>query len=73
MTLVIDDAGIQAQLDGQSGSTAWKLIERVVETDVYIFLFLNRLRAYIIPKSALDGVKQERLRQLIDAHVGPKA
>jgi YcxB-like protein len=73
MKLVIDNAGIQAQLDGQSGSTAWKLIERVVETDTYIFLYLNRLRAYIIPKSALDGVKHERLRQMIGAHVVPKA
>jgi YcxB-like protein len=73
ITLVIDDAGIKAQLDGQSGSTAWKLIERVVETDIYIFLYLNRLRAYIIPKSALDVAQQERLRQLIAAHVVPKA
>jgi hypothetical protein len=73
MKLVIDDAGIQAQLDGQSGSTAWKLIERVVETEAYTFLYLNRLRAYIIPKSALDGTKHERLRQLIAAHVVAKA
>jgi hypothetical protein len=73
MTLVIDDAGIKALLDGQSGNTAWKLIERVVETDGYIFLYLNRMRAFIIPKSAMDGVKQNRLRQLIAAHVVPKA
>ena len=73
MKLVIDDAGIQAQLDGQSGSTAWKLIERVVETESYVFLYLNRLRAYIIPKSALDDVKYERLRALIATHVVVKA
>jgi YcxB-like protein len=74
MKLVIDDAGIQAQLDGQSGSTAWKLIERVVETESYIFLYLNRLRAYIIPKSALGNpVERERLRKLIAAHVVVKA
>jgi YcxB-like protein len=73
MTLVIDDAGIKVQLDGQSGNTAWKLIERVVETDGHIFLYLNRMRAFIIPKSAMVGVKQERLRQLIGAHVVPKA
>jgi hypothetical protein len=73
MTLVIDDAGIQAQLDGQSGHTAWKLIERVVETETYFFLYLNRMRAYIIPKSALESLKQERLRQLIAQHVVPKA
>jgi hypothetical protein len=73
MKLVIDNGGIQAQLDGQSGSTAWKLIERVVETESYIFLYLNRLRAYIIPKSALDVAQQEHLRQLIAAHVVPKA
>lgn len=73
MTLVIDDVGIQAQLDGQSGSTAWKLVERVVETDGYIFLYLNRMRAYIIPTSALDGAQHQRLRQLIGAHVVPKA
>ena len=73
MKLVIDDAGIQSQLDGQSGSTAWKLVERVVETDTYFFLYLNRMRAYIIPKSALDGLKHERLRHLIAAHVVAKA
>lgn len=70
MKLVIDDAGIQAQLDGQSGSTAWKLIERVVETESHIFLYLNRLRAYIIPKSAIgDPEIGQRLRQLISRHV----
>jgi YcxB-like protein len=73
MKLVIDDAGIQSQLDGQSGSTAWKLVERVVETDTYFFLYLNRMRAYIIPKSALDGLMHERLRHLIAAHVVAKA
>jgi hypothetical protein len=73
MKLVIDDQGIQSQLDGQSGSTDWKLVERVVETDTYFFLYLNRMRAYIIPKSALDGLKHEQLRQLIAAHVVPKA
>jgi YcxB-like protein len=73
MTLVIDDAGIKVQLDGQSGNTAWKLIERAVETDGHIFLYLNRRRAFIIPKSAMDGVKQNRLRQLIAAHVVLKA
>ena len=73
MTLVIDDAGIQAQLEGQSSSTAWKLVERVVETESHLFLYLNRMRAYIIPKPALDGVKYERLRRLIAAHVVPKA
>jgi hypothetical protein len=74
MTLVIDDAGIQAQLEGQSGSSAWKLIERVVETETYILLYLNRLRAYIIPKSAFaDGAELDRLRRLIAAHVVEKA
>ena len=70
MTLIIDETGIQAQLDGQSGSTAWKLIERTVETETHIFLYLNRLRAYIIPKSALaDEATMQRLRQFIGRHI----
>jgi YcxB-like protein len=70
MKLVINDAGIHAQLDGQSGSIAWKLIERVVETETHIFLYLNRLRGYIIPKSAfVDGASLETLRALIAMHV----
>jgi hypothetical protein len=73
ITLVIDDSGIEAQLEGQSSKSAWRLIERAVETESHIFLYLNRLRAYIIPKSALDGMKHERLRQLIADHVVPKA
>jgi YcxB-like protein len=74
MKLVIDDAGIQAQLDGQSGSTAWKLIERAIETDTHIFLFLNRLRGYIIPKSAFSHAADlERLRQFIALHVVARA
>lgn len=72
--LVIDDAGIHAVLDGQSGSTAWKLIERSVETESHIFLYLNRLRGYIIPKSAFaDGADLQRLRDLIVAHVVVRA
>jgi hypothetical protein len=72
--LLIDDTGIQAQLDGQSGSTAWKLIERVAETESHVFLYLNRLRGYIIPKSALGNpAKLVRLRQLIAAHVVVRA
>jgi YcxB-like protein len=74
MRLVIDDAGIQAHLDGQSGSTAWKLIERSVETDTHVFLYLNRLRAYIIPKAALKSdADHKRLRELMAAHVVPLA
>jgi hypothetical protein len=74
MTLVIDDAGVEAQLDGQSGSTAWKLIERAVETDTHIFLYLNRLRGYIIPKAALtEAADLADLRQLIARHVASKA
>jgi hypothetical protein len=70
MKLVIDDAGIQAQLDGQSGSTAWKLIERAVETDAHIFLYLNRLKGFIIPKSAFsDAADLERLRQFMALYV----
>jgi hypothetical protein len=74
MKLVIDDAGIRAQLDGQSGSTAWKLIERTVETDSHVFLYLNRLRGYIIPKSAFsDAADLEQLRQFIALHVVARA
>ncbi len=74
MKLVIDDQNIQAQLDGQSGHTDWKLIERAVETDTHIFLYLNRLRGYIIPKSAFsDHTELLRLRQLIATHVVVKA
>jgi hypothetical protein len=74
ISLVIDDAGIHALLDGQSGSTAWKLIERPVETDTHVFLYLNRLRGFTIPKSAFsDETSLERLRQLIAAHVAAKA
>jgi YcxB-like protein len=74
MKLVIDDAGIQAQLDGQSGSTAWKLIERAVETESHVFLYLNRLRGYIIPKSAFsDAADLEQLRQFMALHVVAKA
>lgn len=70
MTLIIDETGIQAQLDGQSGSTAWKLIERAVETETHIFLYLNRLRAYIIPKAALSsGTDLAYLRKMIAGHI----
>ena len=74
MKLVIDDQNIQAQLDGQSGHTDWKLIERAVETDTHIFLYLNRLRGYVIPKEAFgDDAELQRLRQLIATHVVVKA
>jgi YcxB-like protein len=74
LKLLIDDAGIQAQLDGQSGFTAWKLIERAVETDTHVFLYLNRLRGYTIPKTAFnDDVELGHLRQLIAVNVVTKA
>jgi hypothetical protein len=70
LSLVVDEGGIKAELDGQSGHTAWRVMTRAIETESHFLIYLNRLRGYVIPKSALvDEVTMQRFRQLIGRHI----
>jgi fosfomycin resistance protein FosX len=72
LKLRIDDTGVHSELVNQTGFTTWASVERTVETDNHFLIYLNRLRGYVIPKTALtNATDQVALRQLISTHVKP--
>jgi len=60
--------------DSYNGSCnmEYSMIFKVMETSEYIFIYQNKLQAYIVDKSTLEGGTIEQLRNLIINIIGKK-
>lgn len=53
-----------------SGNFAYNTIWRVYETDKFIYIYIDPLRAYIVEKSTLEGAPSMELRLLLVRKIG---
>jgi YcxB-like protein len=65
MTHVFDEQGIVTETRDQSGRAGWATIERAVETDQHVILYVAKLRAYVFKIAEVAEADREPLRQLI--------
>jgi len=58
-TIEITDTAITSE--GQAGEmkTNWEAVERICETEDYLFLYIASVQAYIIPKRAFENKEKE--------------
>lgn len=53
--LEIEDEWLVERTDVNASRQAWKAIERIVETDEYVFIYLSAVSAHVIPKPAVTS------------------
>ena len=49
-TIQFDEHGINSEMNGAISKYTWNLVQNIEQNDKYIFVFLDRIRAEIIPK-----------------------
>ena len=67
--LAVDDQGVRGAVGGTRTEVDWNAVIRTEETPGHFLIWINKLQAFSIPKTALpvpDGV--ERLRAIIAAN-----
>jgi hypothetical protein len=47
--------GVHEQTEHNESHQSWSAVERVVEDDKYIFIYIQPLAAHVIPKTAFDN------------------
>jgi hypothetical protein len=70
----LSDEGISTRRASSSGVTQWSALRGVTRTDTHLFLWVDRLSAYILPLRDLpEGIDAEAVLQAIRAFAGPAA
>lgn len=62
----ISDAGITVRQGEREETTPWSAIMKVVGTGKSVIIYLNRMRAFVLPKESI-GENYGRLREIIRA------
>lgn len=62
--IVADDDGVEIVSDMERHYYAWEALDRVVQTDTHTFVYVNGLRAYVIPH---DSVYEGNPTDLLEA------
>ena len=63
-TYQLSDEGIREITDNSETLTKWKGIQRIEETNEYVFVFVDRIAAYIFPKREFKS--KEELGQFLE-------
>lgn len=61
---LFDEDGIHISQGEQSARTGWEEITKVTNTKLNVIIYVTKVRAFVIPKSALEG-KYEELKSII--------
>jgi hypothetical protein len=62
----ITDGNFQEKTDYNNTTIPWKGIDRIEKTKEHIFIFVNEITAYIVPRKSLDEDDYNRFSQVID-------
>lgn len=64
--IIVDEDGIVEKTENGESRTKWNGVEKVTETEKYVFIYISSIMAYIIPKSVFvsDIIKNEFLSLL---------
>lgn len=61
---VFDESGIHISQGEQSARTGWEEITKVTNTKLNVIIYVTKIRAFVIPKSAVEG-QYEELKSII--------
>ena len=64
----IDEAGITVSKNEDSASLPWDKVFKIVAVKTAVYIYSNRIHAYVIPKTALSG-QEETLKDLALSHM----
>jgi hypothetical protein len=53
--LTLDKDGLFEESEGGSQYTKYSCLERIVETDTFVYLYLNAIQAHVIPRAHLSA------------------
>ncbi len=67
----IDETGVTVSKNEDSASLTWDQVFKVVGVKTAVYIYSNRIHAYVIPKTALSG-QEEALKNLALAHMEPR-
>ena len=67
-TLTLDDKGVTASTEKERMDYPWKNIFRVYRTQKYIYVYIIKNRAFIIPLKDVKGATPDALWDLICSH-----
>jgi len=68
----IDEAGLVDRTSVTETRTSWEGVERVVQTDAHIFLYVSATSAHVIPKAAFATPQQaQEFFEFARSHVSP--
>lgn len=65
---VIDETGIHTSQKDATADLPWEQVYKLVSTKSGIFVYSNRVNAYIIPKNQIEG-QYEAFREIAEAHL----
>lgn len=67
----VDEKGITVSKEGDSAELSWEKVFRAVGTKNGIYIYSNRVYAYVIPRSELGG-REKELEGLLKEYLEPK-
>ena len=67
----IDETGVTVSKNEDSASLPWDQVFKIVAVKTAVYIYSNRIHAYVIPKSALSG-QEEALKDLAQKHMEPR-
>ncbi len=67
-TLIIDDKGITATNDTEHAVYLWNDIFRIYRTSKYIYIYIIKNKAFILPLKNLEGITPDSLWKFITNH-----
>jgi hypothetical protein len=59
-SISLDQGGIVESSNTGESKTSWTAVERVEETNKYIFIYVSSVNAYIVPARAFADLKQKK-------------
>jgi hypothetical protein len=67
-TLVVSDQGLDGRSEGASGRTEWSRVKGFGETGSHLFIMLDDVVGYPVPKRDLTATQIEELRSELERH-----
>ncbi len=65
---VVDDTGIHTSQNEAAADLSWEQVYKIISTGSSVYVYSNRVNAYIIPKNQIEG-QYEKLREIAKAHL----
>ena len=75
-TFIFKDSSVETVINSDTVSSQGELqyseLFKVCETDKFIFLFLNKMQAYIVDKATIENGTEDELRAVLQKSLGNK-